>query len=106
MKTFKWTSLLAAALMAFNALALSLDEAKAQGIVGETTSGYLELVQGNKDAEALIADINQKRKAKYEALAKKSGITLSQVETLAGAKAIEKTQAGHMIKVDGQWRKK
>lgn len=106
MKLVKWTSILTAAMLTFSALALTLDEAKSQGIVGETSSGYLELVQNDADARALIADINAKRKDKYEALAKKNGITLAQVEKLAGAKAIEKTASGMMVKVDGQWLKK
>ncbi|WP_462159208.1 YdbL family probable chaperone protein [Pseudoalteromonas sp. GB56] len=106
MKMIKWTSLLTAAMLTFNAFAITLDDAKSQGIVGETSSGYLELVKGNADAQQLIEDINAKRKAKYQSLAKKNGITLEQVETLAGAKAIEKTSPGQMVKIDGQWRKK
>lgn len=106
MKLVKWSMLISAAMLAFSAWALTLDQAKAQGIVGETSNGYLALVKNNSEAQKLIAEINAKRKAKYLSLAKKNGISLSQVEALAGAKAIEKTTAGHMVKVDGQWRKK
>ncbi|WP_105200832.1 MULTISPECIES: YdbL family protein [unclassified Pseudoalteromonas] len=106
MKLVKWTMLLSATMLAFSAWALTLDQAKDQGIVGETSTGYLELVHTSAEAQQLITEINAKRKAKYLAMAKKNGISLSQVEALAGAKAIEKTAAGHMVKVDGQWRKK
>ncbi|MBS3798967.1 YdbL family protein [Pseudoalteromonas sp. BDTF-M6] len=106
MKLVKWTMLLSATMLAFSAWALTLDQAKAQGIVGETSTGYLALVQDSAEAQQLITEINAKRKAKYLSLAKKNGISLSQVEALAGAKAIEKTAPGHMVKVDGKWRKK
>jgi len=42
--------------------ALSLDEAKAKGLVGERPTGYLGVVNGsNAEAQALIADINHPR---------------------------------------------
>jgi uncharacterized protein YdbL (DUF1318 family) len=54
----------------------------------------------------LITDINAKRKAKYQELATKNSITLSQVESLAAKKAYDKTEAGHYLRSNGRWIKK
>ncbi len=102
-------ALLATFVLALPAHALSIGEAKAQGLVGELATGYLDSPKGSPSAEVktLIKDINAKRKAKYQQLAKSQGISLSAVEKLAGEKAFEKTAKGHYIKVPGAgWKKK
>jgi len=98
----------AAALLicASSAFALDLHEAKAQGLLGETASGYLEPVAANAEAAALAKEINAQRKAEYQRIAAKNNIAISDVEALAGKKAIEKTPAGQYVKVGGQWQKK
>lgn len=88
------------------ALALGLDEAKDQGLVGEKDNGYLGVVVNQQDVLSLIEDINAKRKAVYLKLAEKNGISLQQVEKLAALKAYDKTQSGHYLWTDGQWVKK
>ena len=85
-------TLVSAVCMSFSAWAISLDDAKNQGLVGEDSSGYLGLVVQNAEAKAVVDDINAKRKAQYLKLAKKNNLSLSQVEALAAAKTIEKTQ--------------
>ena len=99
-------TLVSAVCMSFSAWAISLDEAKNQGLVGEDSSGYLGLVVQNAEAKAVVDDINAKRKAQYLKLAKKNNLSLSQVEALAAAKTIEKTQSGHYVEVNGNWVKK
>lgn len=90
-----------------SAFALELDDAKMQGLVGETVSGYLGAVSSSSpDVTALVKDINGKRKAEYERIAKQNGIAVSDVEALAGKKAIEKTPAGQYVNVDGTWIKR
>ncbi|MBQ4848956.1 YdbL family protein [Pseudoalteromonas sp. MMG012] len=106
MKIIKLALVAIAFSMTFSALALTLTNAKSQGLVGETESGYLALVTSNPQAQALIKSVNAKRKSKYAQLAKKNNLSLSQVETLAGQKAVAKTASGHFIKVNGQWIKK
>lgn len=89
--------------------AIELQEAKDKGLVGETPSGYLESPTGkpSSDVIALMADINGKRKAKYQEVAAKVGKSLSIVEQLAGEKALEKTETGHFVKLPGgEWVKK
>lgn len=89
------------------AMALGLDSAKSQGLVGEQPDGYLGVVKATPDAVELAADINAKRRAAYDAIAKKNGATLEQVAILAGQKAIEKAAPGTFIKTpEGQWIRK
>lgn len=88
---------------------ITLDAAKQQGQVGEQANGYLGSVTGAANAEvrALIKDVNAKRRAKYQQIATKNGISIADVEALAGQKALDRTAAGNYIKpATGGWRKK
>lgn len=96
-------------LLTFNvaAFAMTLDEAKAKGLVGEQLDGYLGLVVQNSEAEKVIEDVNARRKSLYQKLAKKNGVSLDVVAKLAAEKAAEKTQSGHYIQnMAGEWVKK
>jgi len=88
------------------AFALSLDEAKAKGLVGEKPSGYLGAVTSSGEVQALVNEINGKRRQAYEEIAKRNGTALSAVEALAGQKAIQNTKAGHFVEGSGGWTKK
>ena len=92
-----------------NLWALTLGEAKAKGLVGETSSGYLGIVsgKGSREVQALMKDVNQKRKQKYQTIAKRNGTSLQTVEILAGETAIKKTRSVHFIQLpSGKWTKK
>ena len=94
-------------LIALPALALSLDEAKAKGLVGERTNGYLGAVSPSQtEAQALVDDVNQKRRQAYEEIAKRNRTNVQAVETLAGEKAIQNTKPGNFIEGPGGWVKK
>lgn len=89
--------------------ALTLGEAKTKGFVGETPAGYLGIVSGKgaREVQALVKDVNQKRKQKYQGIAKRNGTGLQTVEVLAGKTAIKKTRSGHFIQLpSGKWTKK
>ncbi len=86
--------------------AIELDAAKTTGLVGEQQNGYLGAIVESSEVMELINDINAKRKAKYQELATKNGITLEQVEVLAAKKAYEKTESGNYLQVNGQWVRK
>ena len=64
-----------------NAWAIDIRDAKAQGLVGEANTGYIAAVKSPASAEvrALLADVNAKRKAEFEATAKKTGAKTDQV---------------------------
>lgn len=87
--------------------ALELQDAKTQGLVGETRSGYIAPVGSvTPEITALVNNINSQRKAEYQRIATQNGIAVSDVEALAGKKAIEKSPAGHYVKLNGQWQKR
>lgn len=100
--------LLSAGVLFAAAGGLSLDDAKRQGLVGETVEGYLAAVKGSPSAavKALVDDVNAKRRAEYQRIARENGLELSQVEALAARKAIEKTPPGDWVRVNGDWRRK
>jgi uncharacterized protein YdbL (DUF1318 family) len=108
MTIFSRVSVLVAGLIfSLFAFALTLDSAKQQGLVGEQPSGYLGVVgKSTPDVEALVLDINQKRRSAYEGIAKRNGTDISAVEQLAGKKAIEQTPTGQFIRLpSGDWVK-
>ncbi len=87
--------------------ALSLEEAKNRGLVGERKNGYLGLVDPtNREAQELVTNINEKRRLAYQDIASRDGTNVSVVESLAGEKAFEKTKPGHYIEGPGGWMKK
>jgi uncharacterized protein YdbL (DUF1318 family) len=100
------SALILSLLMALPAFALDLHDAKYQGLVGETISGYLAAVQPSSDVTALIDNINQQRKAYYQKIADNNNISLEAVEVRAGHKAIDKTPAGEFINTGAGWQKK
>lgn len=88
-------------------IALDLQTAKSQGLVGETPSGYLAPVSAsNTEAAKLVKSINQKRKKQYKEIAERNKTSLQAVEQLAGKKALQKTPPGQFILVNGAWKKK
>ena len=94
-------------LFATHAHALDLQTAKQNGYVGEQASGYLGIVKNAQGVPELVADINSRRKAHYQTIAKTNGTSLNVVETLAGQKAIEKTPVGqYVMGASGNWVKK
>ena len=101
------TVLVAGLVFSLCAFALTLDAAKQQGLVGEQPSGYLGVVdKSTPEIEALVRDINQKRRSAYEGIAKRNGTEVEAVEQLAGKKAIEQTAKGQYVKLpSGDWVK-
>ena len=96
-----WTAI------ASSVFALSLDEAKANGLVGEKSNGYLGAVHpATAEIQALIDDVNQKRRQAYEDIAKRNGTNVRAVETLAGEKAVQNTKPGNFVEGPGGWIKK
>ena len=98
-----------ALLIAPAAHAISLDDAKAAGYVGERTDGLLGLVRSDApaDIKQLVQSVNAKRKQSYANIAKKNGTTVAAVASLAGEKAIARTKPGNFIQdASGRWVKK
>lgn len=87
--------------------ASDLDAAKAAGWVGERPDGYVGLVPSSNppsSARALVDDINQRRRAHYQEIAKREGTDVDVVAALAGKKLIARTPAGqYVMDATGQW---
>ena len=89
--------------------ALTLQEAKNEGLIGELQSGYIGLVVESAPAEvvALVRDVNNQRRELYRQIAQQNGISVEQVAVLAFTKAVEATPAGQYLQdASGAWVKK
>jgi uncharacterized protein YdbL (DUF1318 family) len=115
MKRNNWTTNVFLALligmmaMSVAVAASPLTQPKADGLIGEQANGYIGLVQQNAPAniKKLVNDVNAKRRAGYQNIAKKQGTSLAEVERVGGNTAIEKTLRGNYIRTaNGAWRKK
>lgn len=84
----------------------ALADAKTAGYVGEQPDGYLGVVRAVNQADDIARLINQARRSEYQRLARQNGIQLSDVEAIAGKKAIEKTPAGQYVQLNGSWLRK
>ena len=92
-----------------SAWAIDLQDAKAQGLVGEAKNGYLAAVQQPASAEvkALVRRVNGKRKAQFEKAARNTKTTVPQVSNRFYELAKEKTRPGHYYQDNsGRWKKK
>ena len=92
-----------------SAWAIDIGSAKNQGLVGEARSGYLEAVKKPASAEvqALIREVNAKRKVQFERTAAKNNISVPQVANRFYELAVQKTRPGHYYQdASGRWQRK
>jgi len=89
-------------------LAITLDEARGKGMLGENASGYVEMTpRGDASTQDLMDQINTKRKAKYQSIANQQNTDLKHIEKIAGEKITSKLSAGQFYKdSSGKWNKK
>lgn len=90
------------------ATADALDNALRQGLVGETTRGYVAPVKRPSAAiNNLVNNINSRRRAAYKSIAQKNGLSLQKVESVAGTRVIQRAPKGTYYKDNrGKWRRK
>lgn len=91
------------------AWAIDIDTAKAQGLVGESNSGYLAAVKTPASAEvqALIDSVNAKRRSAFEKTAASTSATVEQVRFRFYELAVQKTQSGNYYQdASGAWKRK
>ena len=87
--------------------AITLNEARAQGRVGETLSGYLAPVRQDPETLALVSDINAARSESYQKLADSNNLPVDEVAKMAGQKLVARAQPGEYVKgINGKWLKK
>jgi uncharacterized protein YdbL (DUF1318 family) len=86
-----------------------LEDAKAQGLVGERIDGYVGVVDSGApgSVKSLVNQINAGREAKYAEIAKKQGAPVAAVAQIAGTKLIERAPRGeYVMGANGQWQRK
>lgn len=102
-----WAILSSSLLFSSMAFALTLEQAKQQGRVGETLSGYLAPVKKDPETLALVEQINIARTEKYQEVAQKNHISTEDVAKLAGQKLVNRAAAGEYVRgINGQWIKR
>jgi uncharacterized protein YdbL (DUF1318 family) len=90
------------------AFALSLDEARASGFVGEGRNGYVAVMAGAPgEVRQLVDQVNAARRQQYQAIASGNGTNLATVEALAGRQLIERAGPGTFVEATpGGWVRK
>lgn len=87
--------------------ALTLDDARQQGRVGETLSGYLAARQQDNDTLKLVKRINAGRAAQYQRVAQQNNLATSEVAAIAGQKLVSRAGPGEYVRgINGQWLQK
>ena len=92
-----------------SAFALTLQEAKAAGLVGERNDGYLGYVaeSPSEEVKALVESVNDKRRAKFSETAKKNNIRTEQVANRFYQRAVKETDSGEYYQnATGGWVEK
>ncbi|WP_407647615.1 YdbL family protein [Aurantiacibacter sediminis] len=82
--------------------------ARADGRVGEKMDGYLGIVgAATPELQAMVDDINIRRRAVYAERAQAENATLEQYAFTAGCLAIARTSPGEMYQApDGTWQRR
>ncbi|HIC5897818.1 TPA: YdbL family protein [Salmonella enterica subsp. enterica serovar Thompson] len=87
--------------------ALTLDEARTQGRVGETLNGYLVALKNDAETQKLVLDINHARRASYQQLADSNHLPVDEVAKMAGQKLVERARSGEYVQgINGKWMRK
>ncbi len=81
---------LVAILMSSPAFALDLQSARKDGVVVEQQTGYIKAAKPSPEVDALVADVNAKRKAEYERIAKEKGSKVEDVAAIAAQELLKK----------------
>ena len=110
---YKLVSYFATALLLLSvsstSFALSMAEAKSQGLIGETSTGYLASVKSSPSSavSALIKTINQQRKAAFAGKAAKAGVSIEVMSKRVAQRLFEKAAKGTFLKnASGKWYRK
>lgn len=103
----KGIALLLAMLLIPSAWALTLDQARQQGRVGETLSGYIAARQQDSETLALVKRINEGRSQQYQRVAQQYNLTTAEVARIAGEKLVGRAATGEYVQgINGQWLRK
>ncbi|MEL2242894.1 YdbL family protein [Leclercia adecarboxylata] len=94
-------------LLSAPALALTLNEARTEGRVGETLSGYIAPRSHDRETLALVEQINKARTDSYQKLADSNNIPVDEVAKMAGTKLVQRARPGEYVQgINGKWMQK
>lgn len=99
-----------ATLMTAHAADPVIEQAKAQGIIGELATGYLGIVDAGKatdDIKRRVDEVNAGRLQAYTDIARKNGQSVQTVGALMAEKQFERAAPGDLLKPASEpWTKK
>ncbi len=94
-------------LLAAPAYALDLQQARASGLVAEKLDGYVAARSDAADVQALVTEINAKRKEEYNRISKENNQSVDVVAKLAAGQIINGLAPGVYYQTpDGGWKKR
>ena len=95
------------AMTASSAWAITLSEARSQGLVGERPDGLIGAVSSNASTEVvqLVSTVNAARLDSYRGVASKDGAPLQAVQAIAGEKLIQTARQNgwYVMDTSGRW---
>lgn len=109
MRPLRLLALCLAGCLAFSAAAYALDlaSAKSSGLVGETPNGYIAAITVTGETNALVNEVNTRRREVYQNISNGNGQPLSVVEKLAAQKIYGELRSGEYFRdPSGAWKRK
>jgi uncharacterized protein YdbL (DUF1318 family) len=90
-------------LLSLPAMAMDLQGARSQGLVGERLDGYVQAIDAS--AQGLVDEVNAKRKAEYARISKENGQPVAVVAKIAAEQIIANLPAGAKYQdSSGNWK--
>lgn len=87
----------------------AIESAKAQCVIGERKDGYLGVVSGKSASTVVLREmrsVNQQRRAAYERLAERNGVTIDVAAALTAERLINAAKSGECVQnAAGEWVK-
>ena len=84
--------------------ALTLDQARAQGVVGELPNGYVAARGNAPGVSALVDSVNRQRRQRYRQIAADTSVPMAAVEQQAGQALINRLRPGQWyMNTRNQW---
>ena len=76
------------------AVALTLGEARAQGLVGELPNGYIATRRNGPGVTGLVESVNRQRRQRYRQISAETNAPMAAVEQQAGQALIRRLPSG------------
>jgi uncharacterized protein YdbL (DUF1318 family) len=106
MKKYLLSTLVVIALLtAMPAFAMDLHEARHTGMVGEQSDGYVAALKQTPEVQALVQEVNQKRRQEYTRISSENKQPVDIVAKLAAQQIITTLESGEYYQDNaGNWK--